>query len=93
MPTLASMMRVVNAIRDRPRATTALPAGTPAPKPIEYAVQASSAVTVIVADPSVSRSVNGWRSRIAAVPYAAAISPTVAMASGTAGEKRRAAFA
>ena len=58
-----------------------------------YAVQASSAVTVIVVDPSVSRSVNGWRRRIAAVPYAAAISPTVAIANGTAGEKRRAALA
>ena len=68
MPTAASTTRALNATRERPRATMALPTGTPAPKPIEYAVQASSAVTVMVVAPSPRRSERGWRRMIVTSP-------------------------
>lgn len=77
MPTAASTMRMANASRERPRATSALPAGTPAPKPAANVAHETTASADTASFWSVNSSVSGVRSAKATTPYAAAAAPTL----------------
>ncbi len=84
-PIAASTARIAKVRRECPRATIALPAGTPRPNATENVLHETIAPVLTSVSPFVSVSTRRSRSSTATTPYAPASAPTTTIARPTVG--------